>query len=149
MIRSRLPSQTFILESYTTDHYPTLFIHDLKPKRDSSITTISTINYKELDCDFEKLNLSSILSLSDPEHATNTFINNLTDIIKKNTTVKTVSKKHKILKPWITPGLLRCIRNKDQLRRQAKANPTNDIYKLTFNRYRNFYKTLKKIKKTI
>lgn len=148
MMRSRLPSQTIILDTNPTDHNPILFILDLKPTRNLSLTLSSTINYNNLDKDFEKLDLTSILSMLDPETATNVLISNLSNIITTNTTTKTIPKKHRIKKPWITPGLLRCIRNRDRLHRQSKTNQNNEVFKKTYIRYRNFCTNLlKKLKR--
>lgn len=148
ILRSRLPTQTIILDTNPTDHCPILFTLDLKPTRNLSPTLSSTINYNNLDKDFEKSDLTPIFSMLDPETATNVLISTLSNIITTNTTTKNIPRKHTIKKPWITPGLLRCIRNRDRLHRQSKTNPNNEVFKTTYIRYRNFCtKLLKKLKR--
>ncbi|KAL0829984.1 hypothetical protein ABMA28_003447 [Loxostege sticticalis] len=39
----------------------------------------------------------------------------------------TLSRRRRILKPWITPGLLRCIRNRDGMHKKLKRDPNNNI----------------------
>lgn len=47
-----------------------------------------------------------------------------------------------ILKPWITPGLLRCIRNRDNMNRKLWKDAENYILMVTYKRYRNFLNNL-------
>jgi hypothetical protein len=68
-------------------------------------------------------------------------------IIHKYKEITKVSRRNKITKPWITPGLLRCIRNRDLMHLKLKHEPDNIILKTTYLRYRNFCNALlKKIK---
>lgn len=49
----------------------------------------------------------------------------------------------------MTPGLLRCTRNKDNLHRKHKKDPKNETLQKTFTRYRNFCTNLlRKVKQT-
>lgn len=67
--------------------------------------------------------------------------------IRKNTYVSTISKKYTNIKPWVTPGLVRCIRHRDRLHKQLKSQPHNKLLSITYKRYRNFCNNLlKKIK---
>lgn len=148
MLRTQSPSLTFILDSNTTDHRPVPFMLDFKPTRDKSLETISIINYDGLDNVMEQLDFTHVFSSTDTESATNNLITSLSTIINKNTAVKIISKKHKILKPWISPGLLRCKRNRDHFHKQQKADKDNTFLRLTYIRYRNFCnKLLKKLKR--
>lgn len=42
------------------------------------------------------------------------------------------------MKPWITPGLMRCIRHRDKLHQKCRKNPKDDIQEVVYKRYRNF-----------
>lgn len=52
--------------------------------------------------------------------------------------MKKIPKKDRTCKPWITPGLLRCIRHKDKLHLDAKNHPDNDMKQLIYRRYKTF-----------
>ncbi|XP_048481677.1 uncharacterized protein LOC119693433 [Plutella xylostella] len=148
IIRSPFPSQTLVIDTPITDHAAVVLLLNTKIKYDDRSTTITKIDYEKLDKDINDLDFSSIHGMTDPEIATDTLINMIKTKIDANTTVRTVPKKHKILKPWITPGLLKCIKNRDKLHKNSKLNPNNEILKTTFQRYRNFcIKILKKVKR--
>lgn len=59
-------------------------------------------------------------------------------VISKHTTQTKIPRQKRTIKPWITPGLLKCTRHRDKLHTQSKRAPDNLILKLTYKRYRNF-----------
>lgn len=148
LLRTKCSSETFIFPSTITDHTSTMICLETKTSRHNAIRKIQKIDYEALDLDIKNLDLQPILKNSDPENATNCLIVNLTNIIEKNTTVKILPKRNRILKPWITPGLLKCMRNRDHLHKKLKQSPDDEILKVTYTRYRNFCtKILKKVKR--
>jgi hypothetical protein len=48
-----------------------------------------------------------------------------------------MSNRKRTRKPWITPGLLRCIRFRDRLHLKLKKNPHNLTLQISYRRYRN------------
>lgn len=64
----------------------------------------------------------------------------------KHTTAKRISRSKFTLKPWITPGLMKCMRHRDQLHLKARNNPNDTILQITYKRYKNFCNDL--LKKT-
>ncbi|KAJ0179998.1 hypothetical protein K1T71_004589 [Dendrolimus kikuchii] len=42
----------------------------------------------------------------------------------------------------MTPGLIRCVRNRDNMHKKLRKDPDNAILKLTYSRYRNFCNAL-------
>lgn len=79
----------------------------------------------------QALDLSNLFTTTDPNTTTDSLITLLTNTISKNTTIKILPKRKAILKPWITPGLLRCLRNRYQMHRKTKASPNNEVLKIT------------------
>ncbi|XP_026326060.1 uncharacterized protein LOC113234789 [Hyposmocoma kahamanoa] len=68
-------------------------------------------------------------------------------IIKNNSQLIRAPRSKFIIKPWITLGLLRCIRNRDLMHSKQRLLPNNETLKVTYKRYRNFCnKLLKKLK---
>lgn len=55
-----------------------------------------------------------------------------------NTEIKTVPAGKRILKPWITSGVLRCIRLRNSMQSKLLLQPHNDILKITYKRFRNY-----------
>ncbi|KAF9407745.1 hypothetical protein HW555_012336 [Spodoptera exigua] len=82
--------------------------------------------------------LKIVYSIEDPNTAIDTFISLVSGAIAANTVVCRSSARKRILKPWITPGLLRCIRNKDILHRQSNQSPDNPTLSVTYKRIRGF-----------
>lgn len=94
------------------------------------------------------IDLAPIFTFTDPNIATDYLINTLSHVIKNNTIIKKLPKRKSILKPWITPGLLKCMRNRDHMHKKLKQTPDNAVLRVTYLRYRNFCtKILKKVKR--
>ncbi|CAB3236263.1 unnamed protein product [Arctia plantaginis] len=102
-----------------------------------------------LSQDLANIDFSPVYNLCNPNSSLEYFIKSLQTAIINNTTRVSLSKRHKIIKPWMTPGLLRCIRNRDKLHKKSNHIPSNEILKRTYTRYRNFCNAiLKKVKRT-
>lgn len=131
-----------VLPTSTTDHYTILmFLSKVKFQPIVNKTKIK-INYEEALTQLKNKNLSKLLHCEDPDVVINGLIHALTMTIKENTIITSIPKRKRIIKPWITPGLLRCIRNRNELQMQSKRNPFNELIKITYIRYRNFCNNL-------
>lgn len=109
----------------------------------------TSINYDAALLDLQDKNLSNLTKLEDPQLVADTINESLNDVIIKNSTVIKIPKIHRVCKPWITPGILRCIRNRNKLQKKLRNNPFNDLLQITYKRYRNFCNNLiKKLKRT-
>lgn len=62
----------------------------------------------------------------------------MSDIIVQCTTANVVPNRKQILQPWVTPGLLRCMRFRDTLHRRHKKTPKDKALETTYKRYRNY-----------
>ncbi|KAL0812138.1 hypothetical protein ABMA28_009516 [Loxostege sticticalis] len=123
-----------ILRTSITDHLTTfLSITKTKINQTSPKTTTRTDFESALKWLQEK-DLSPLLRCDNPNLITDNLIQGLTD--------------KRIIKPWITNGILKCIRNRNRLQKESKNDPLNEIKRLTFTRYRNFCNNLiKKLKR--
>ena len=147
MIKSVLSCNTTVITTTLTDHYTVCLSLGKRNSEYCNKHIISHINYPKVISELEKTNLSHIYNCTDVDVALKFLIDTITRIINNNTTTKITSHKKKIIKPWITPGLLRCIKHRDKLHTQARKNPENLEIKLVYTRYRNFCKTiLEKVK---
>lgn len=139
LLKTKLPSTTLVIDSPITDHKPTLLCLKLKNKICNEDTRRkTTIDMENVNRDISDTDFSHILLIEDANLAADSLVSTLSSIISKHTKSILVSNKNAILKPWITPGLLRCIRNRDRLHIKSKKSPYNQIIKTTYIRYRNF-----------
>lgn len=133
-----------ILRTTTIDHYTT-FLSLAKAKNKINRDKIkTTIDFHSALLYLQNKNLSELLFIDDPSVVTNSLIEKITESLTTNTRTSTIPSSKRILKPWITQGLLRCIRNRNELQKKAQNDPYNEIAKLTFKRYRNHCNNLLK-----
>ena len=151
MCRSKLQSATIIYETAITDHYPIM----VKLSQYKTDTVIHKNVFKKTKIDLDKVlydlgqvDWTPVYSANNVDYATEYFIQTLTSIADNNTCTQSyvISHKNKKIKPWITDGLLFCIRRRDKLHIASKNNPDNLTLKSKFVIYRNLCKRL--IKKT-
>lgn len=149
LLKSKSPSVTMVIQTHVTDHYPVLLSARLRPTPTRVSFTRSRVNQTAVVRDITETDLSPVLNTSDVDTAVNLLVSQLSGIVKKHTKTYTISRSKLTIKPWITPGLLRCIRNRDSMHRKLKGNPDNIILKITYSRYRNFInKLLKNLKRS-
>lgn len=92
------------------------------------------INYEKAKMSLKESNLDNLLTYNNPTELTNTLITKLQQCLFDNTITKRISSKDRLIKPWITPGILKCIRNRNDMQRQLRADPFNEILKITYRR---------------
>lgn len=148
LLKTDKNSTAIVLESSITDHYPTLLSLQLTREKSVKSITSTKINYEQIKIDLASFDFSQIKQLQNVNSATDLLVSSVSDIINKNTVRYTPPRSKRNLKPWITPGLLRCIRNRDRMHKQLKKQHNNVTLAITYSRYRNYInKLLKKLKK--
>lgn len=149
MLKSKVASHTVVIESTVTDHKAVMLCLDLakQPSTAFSNFTRTIINFEALDTDIDNINIEPIFKCTDAEACLDHLTLKLQNAIDKNTKILKLPRRKRVIKPWITPGLLKCIKNRDKLHKKAKINPSNNVLKITYSRYRNYCnKILKKLK---
>jgi hypothetical protein len=137
IVKSNYQISTAVIRTTITDHYSTIFsIHKTKPSP-VPVRTFKTINYDSVNIKLQETDFQSILMCKDTNKATELMISKITNIINSNTINKIISNRKRIIQPWITPGLLRCIRNRDRLHAKSKKYPDDLAITTTYKRYRN------------
>lgn len=137
---------TIVLDSVVTDHRAVILSMDNMTSPPASKIK-NTINYKQLSSAIKNIDFTSLYNATDADQAFNYFVNSLNREIKLHTITKLVPHRLRIFKPWITPGLLRCIRNRDRMHKSVKLAPNNEVLSKSYKRYRNFCNNLlKKLK---
>lgn len=147
IIKTKKLNSTFVLHSSITDHEAIILCIDVKQARRAP-AIISKIDYTTLDDTMASLNLNPVLTATDPNIAANLLVNLLAQALVSNTKLLRLPRRARTIKPWITPGLLRCIRNRDLMHKKLKIFPNDAILSTTYRRYRNFCNDiLKKVKR--
>uniref|UniRef100_A0A2A4JYZ1 Reverse transcriptase domain-containing protein n=1 Tax=Heliothis virescens TaxID=7102 RepID=A0A2A4JYZ1_HELVI len=146
MLKSKFRSLTLVANSTITDHHAALLTLNCKlPKPNTR--TITKLNVNKLEEDLRNIDYDPVYNSADPQISMTYLIQKIQHAIQQNTTKHKLTNKNYNLKPWITPGLIRCMRHRDKLHMKAKSNPENSILQLSYKRYRNFCNDLlRKIK---
>lgn len=147
LLKSKAPALTFVLDTVLTDHFPVLICLSSTPLNIKFASSLKRTDYHKSIAFLKNCDLSSILKMTDANHAANLFVNILSNALQRFTIYKTLPCRQRISKPWITQGLLRCIRHRDNMHRKVKKRPNDDILIKSYRRYRNFCNyLLKKLK---
>ncbi|CAH2086476.1 unnamed protein product [Euphydryas editha] len=142
--RKYISAQVAILNTTVTDHDMVLLHLAKVSVKIHNIKTKTVVDYKGALLNLKNRNLFDLLNLTDPEVLTNSLVQNIADSLKENTCKITITKSKLLLKPWITQGMLRCIRHRDRLWHKLRSNPSNEILGISYRRYRNFCNNLVK-----
>jgi hypothetical protein len=137
-----------VIDSTVTDHqmiflklsYTTTREH-ISPKTKTSFNIEGARKY------LTDNNITDMIHYDNPVSLTNDLINILRQCILSNTITRSIPNKERLIKPWITVGIVRCIRNRNNMQAKLRSDPYNSILKITYKRYRNYCNGLiKKIK---
>lgn len=144
LLRSRLGATVAVLETLITDHYPVVLAFNRKNLSSSNLAThtIRRLDLAGVRVALDSMDFSSIVDMSDAESAATALVNLIGSVVRRHTYLREVSRRDRILKPWISPGLLRCIRNRDRMHHNLRSAPDNEILRITYRRYRNFCNAL-------
>ena len=147
ILKTKNTATALVITSEITDHYPIFLAIETKHSSVLAKTSTRIDTVAAYDA-INKIDLSEIFSIVNPDDATNTLISKIQNILKSYTKLVNIPRKIRTIKPWITPGLVRCIRHRDRLHLKARRLPNDHVLKLTYSRYRNFCNNLlRKIKK--
>lgn len=147
MLKTDSLATTVVLDSVITDHAPVLLSINCGTKHQEVSKYKKYLDINTIKTEIEKADFTYILQSTCANEATEVFVKLISNIIKANIKTKLKPRKQRNIKPWITPGLIKCIRNRDKLHMQHRRSPDNAVLKITYIRYRNYCnKILKKVK---
>lgn len=112
MTKTEYPAFCYVAETSITDHKAVIFVLELQSHRSPKATSIKKIDYDTLDADMKNVDLNPILETTDANTATTLLINKLNNLIESNTKSLKIPNRKRIKKPWITLGVLRCMKNR-------------------------------------
>lgn len=150
LVKSNLESFTLVMPSSITDHGAVLFSIDTKTNNSlpRAASTYTKVDHDGLQRSINRIDFGTVFDCNNADTAAEVFVNILKKAIDTNSKTCLIPNKKRIIKAWITPGLLRCMRHRDRLHMDAKRDSENLILKVTYTRYRNYCnKLLKKLKR--
>jgi predicted kinase len=109
LLRSNYFSKTFILDCLVTDHTPIFFVLESKLQREHAKTTLRRIDYSSLIKDLSAADFSEVYRANNANTSANAFIHIVSNMISAHSKLIHVPHRLRTLKPWLTPGLVRCI----------------------------------------
>lgn len=140
--RSKTSALIAILNTTVTDHQTVLLsLSNFTPPSSCPITK-TVIDYENALHELKLSNIAELFLLTDPNEITNLLISKITTALTKHTKILTKSRSKRIIKPYITNGILRCIMNRNYLQKQLSSDPKNKILSITYRRYRNYCNSL-------
>lgn len=138
ILKSNQMATTLIVESTITDHAALLLSLQWKPQKRKTNHTKTVIDYSSITKVIETTDFSGIMTTLDADEAADRFIEIVASIVRQHTSIVKIPRNRRNIKPWITPGLMRCINNRDRMHYDLRKSPNNVILQVTYNRYRNF-----------
>lgn len=147
-IKSCLPALGAVCEVDITDHkFAILGLTNRKGKNKPQRLR-KKIDYDQVVNEIKHTDWSQVLSNNNVHEAAEIFMSILNNAVQKFTHQIKISRSKLNIEPWITPGLIRCIRHRDRLHLLARKHPDNLVIKTSYTRYRNFCNDLlRKIKR--
>ncbi|XP_026317893.1 uncharacterized protein LOC113228740 isoform X1 [Hyposmocoma kahamanoa] len=148
LLKSNYKATVLLLECNVTDHFPVITCLNLDRIHVKPNQSFSQTDFVSLRAEIMAMDFSTVLLCDNADHAADLLVNSIAPVLTKHTKVLRVPKRKVIFKPWITPGLLRCIRHRDKLYKRSKVNPDDYTLKRIYTRYRNFCnRLLRKLKR--
>lgn len=148
LLKTKSQALSFVLQNALTDHFPVLLCLSSKAAGATSRKTVfKSVDYKNIAKLLKESDIANILLMNDANTAADSLINILMNSIQLSTILRPIPSRRRISKPWITQGLLRCIRHRDNMHLKVKKQPNDQILVKSYRRYRNFCNgLLKKLK---
>lgn len=137
--------QSYILRSHITDHHSTSIFLSMPFEVPSELRHSQYnkyIKYAQLRKLLKAHDWGNFYSICDVEEATNYFVNTLQNMINICTVKVKVCKQNEKRKCWITFGLIKAIKKRDQLYKLWQSNPEDNVLKNNFTAYRNMLNSL-------
>lgn len=145
-LKTKHDAITLVIKSSVTDHDAVMLSID-KPYIAYHNQQVTRMNHAGIKKDLSLVDFSPIYCGKNVHTSTDIFIDMISTIIRNNTSYIHRSLRNTPMKPWITPGLLRCMRHRDNLHTKTRKYPQNSTLNSIYRKYRNFCNNLlKKLK---
>lgn len=139
-----------VCNSGVTDHDTVLIGIENSIKNNnnpSSPKLVTKTDYAEVIVNLESINWESFYRETDVTLASEFLIYNIGLAVQKNTVKKKIRCSDVITKPWMTPKLVNCARQRDALHLKAKKFPEDQALQNKYKRFRNHFNSMLKTEK--
>lgn len=150
MLKTKNRATTLVLPAIITDHSPVIALFSIRQKLKTEMLhkTYNKTDINAICLELSKINWNNTLDISDLDQATENFLTVISNLIKVYTKTIRKPRSKANIKPWITAGLIKCMRKRDKLHSKSKKDPENKQLRKTYIDYRNVCnKILKKLKR--
>lgn len=108
-----------VVNTTITDHSTVILsLRNLKSSKNCVQKTKTITNYDNALKSLVDKNLSLLHFSDNPNIIIQPLISKITESIQENTRTVKIPRSKRIIKPWIAPGILRCIRNRNKLQKK-------------------------------
>lgn len=138
LLRSKSEARVFVLNSSVTDHNAVLLCLDQASPLNKSPIAVTKTDWDGVLKDLKLTNFTETLRNHDVNEDAEKLVNIISEAVQRHTKKVHIPCRSRVIKPWITPGLLRCIKNRNNLHKKAQKSPNNMIVQITYKRYRSY-----------
>lgn len=148
MVKTKFNCTSAVCNSDVTDHSLVLLgVNTTINKNKNHMKSRLRCDYGAIKAEISSVDWIEIFSGLSVSEAALFFENFLESCIKKYSTTIFPKKRDYIIKPWITPGLLKCMRKRDELHQLSRRSPLDISLRQTYRNYRNYCNNLLRILK--
>lgn len=142
----------FVADTAVTDHFPVLLLMRSNNNNNrgavgpdatrTQVRTTRRTDFHAVAADLATVDWTHLIQSRDPNYIANNITDVITAAVDRNTTTRVIRSKDKLLKPWLSLSLLRCIRRRDRLARQCRHQPFNTALIQYAREYKNRLTTI-------
>lgn len=142
-VSSQHRSVGVVCQSDITDHYLAITgMSTEKQKIENKKRLATRVDYESVDRELSLVDWDVVLGKNLVDEAVSAFMEIISTIVTRNTSQSYVSRSKFTIKPWMTPGLIRCSKHRDNLHTKVRANPNDKVLLKIYSRYKNFHNDL-------
>lgn len=144
LIKTKKNTKIVVCQSSLTDHDTVLIGISKETVSQTSVPEQTKyklkFDYPSIVSEIENTDWSPILNSDDVTVAVNKFTEMVQNIINQHTKKEVLRNSKAIRRPWMTKGLLKCVRKRDALHSETKKQENKDNYYLQqkYKTYRNY-----------
>lgn len=139
-----------VIKTDISDHYPIFIIFNSSTSSDSTRYLAKVFDKSSFIEDMSNIDWSEVDQVQDPECALESFCDFFREAVSRNTIISKCKRRYNSPRcPWITKGLLKSMRKKENLYKKTKKRPFNLKLASRYKKYCNILNSLlKKAKKS-
>lgn len=151
LIITNVPKDTYtcIVDAGITDHMMVVSSIDMETSVEANVSNNQFLDFEKFISETQELDFSDLANVPDLDVAFSHLTDRINALILKNTSISTRKQRYDVpITPWMTRGLLKCLKTKDKLYKKCKKKPGNVDIKEKYVSYKKVLdKTISKVKR--